>query len=141
MTDRGNDSKGTAQADSESLRLDKWLWAARFYKTRAIAADAVDGGKVHLNGERVKRARGIRVGDQVQVRFGPFEQRVLVRGISERRGPATVASELYEELPDSIQAREAMATQRRLESFPGSREIGRPSKRERRQIDDFRKRD
>lgn len=127
--------------DNESIRLDKWLWAARFYKTRAIAADAVDGGKVHLNGDRVKRAKGVRVGDEVQIRSGPFGQRVVVRATSDRRGPASVAAELYEELPESVQQRETLAAQRRLESAPGSHDIGRPSKRERRQIDDFRKRD
>lgn len=128
-------------SDAESIRLDKWLWAARFFKTRSIAADAVDGGKVHLNGERVKRSKTVRVGDEVQVRSGPFESRVTVRAISERRGPASVATELYAELPESITAREALAAERRLESFPGSRDVGRPSKQERRQIDDFRKRD
>ncbi|MGI8510615.1 MAG: RNA-binding S4 domain-containing protein [Gemmatimonadaceae bacterium] len=141
MAHKENDSKNAGAAEGESLRLDKWLWAARFYKTRAIASDAVDGGKVHLNGDRVKRSKGIRIGDVVQLRAGPFEQRVVVRAISERRGPATVAAELYEELPESVLAREAMAAQRRLESFPGSEDVGRPSKRERRQIDDFRKRD
>lgn len=141
MAHKENDSKNAGAAEGESLRLDKWLWAARFYKTRAIAADAVDGGKVHLNGDRVKRSKGIRVGDVVQIRSGPFEQRVVVRAISERRGPATVAAELYEELPESVQARETMAAQRRLESLPGSGDTGRPSKRERRQIDGFRKRD
>lgn len=128
-------------ADSESVRLDKWLWAARFYKTRAIAADAVDGGKVHLNGTRVKRSKLVRVGDEVQLRSGEIEQRVVVRATSDRRGPASVAVQLYEELPESIQQREALAAKRRLESSPGSHDMGRPSKRERRQIDDFRKRD
>ncbi len=137
MTDR----KSAKPDESESIRLDKWLWAARFFKTRAIAADAVDGGKVHLNGDRAKRAKGVRVGDEVQIRTGPFEQRVVVRATLERRGPASVAAELYEELPASIRQREVLAAQRRLESLSSSREIGRPSKRERRQIDDFRKRD
>ncbi|MGI8545731.1 MAG: RNA-binding S4 domain-containing protein [Gemmatimonadaceae bacterium] len=136
-----NQNVKDADNDAESIRLDKWLWAARFYKTRSIAADAVDGGKVHLNAERVKRSKSVRVGDEVQVRSGPYESRVRVLAVSERRGAASVAAELYEELPESITAREALAAQRRLASFPGSHEIGRPSKRERRQIDDFRKRD
>ena len=68
--------------DAGAMRIDKWLWAARFFKTRAIAADAVDGGKVHLNGERVKRAKNIRVGDELQIRQGPYESRVVVRDLS-----------------------------------------------------------
>ncbi len=135
------DTNSSNDGSDGSIRLDKWLWAARFYKTRAIAADAVDGGKVHLNGTRVKRSKGVKVGDEVQLRFGEVEQRLVVRATSDRRGPASVAAELYEELPDSIQQREALAAQRRLQSIPGSHDMGRPSKRERRQIDDFRKRD
>ncbi len=127
--------------ENESARLDKWLWAARFYKTRAIASDAVDGGKVHLNGERAKRSKAIRVGDRVEVRSGPFVHEVVVRAISDRRGPASVAAELYEELPESIHARETLAAQRRMECVAGAHDAGRPSKRERRQIDDFRRRD
>ena len=123
------------------MRLDKWLWAARFFKTRAIAADAVDGGKVHLNGERVKRAKNVRAGDEVRVRLGPYEHRVVVRALSERRGPATEAATLYEELEESRAAREALQAQRRVESMGMSRESARPTKRERRQLDDFRGRD
>lgn len=84
MAQKGNPKgrdDGRDNDETESIRLDKWLWAARFFKTRAIAADAVDGGKVHLNGDRVKRAKAVRVGDEVQVRSGPFEQRVLVRAM------------------------------------------------------------
>ncbi len=127
--------------ESDGTRIDKWLWAARFYKTRAIAADAVDGGKVHLNGERVKRSKSVRVGDDVELRIGPYEHRVIVRGISERRGPASVAAELYEERAESRAAREALSAQRRLEAAAMQHDPGRPSKRDRRQLDELRRRD
>lgn len=126
--------------DASTMRIDKWLWAARFFKTRAIAADAVDGGKVHLNRERVKRARNIRVGDEVQIRLGPYEHRVVVRRLSERRGPAPEAATLYEERPESVAARERLQAQRRLEATRTMHDAGRPNKRERRQIDELRRR-
>lgn len=137
---RGEKS-GAEPDEPESTRLDKWLWAARFYKTRAVASDAVDGGKVHLNGQRVKRARVVHVGDEVQIRSGAFEKRVVVRAISDRRGPAPVAAELYQETEESVHAGEALAARMRLESQQVSWDSGRPSKRERRQLDDFKKRD
>lgn len=129
-----------AGEDGGAMRIDKWLWAARFFKTRAIAADAVDGGKVHLNGERVKRAKNIRVGDEVQIRQGPYEHRVIVRDLSERRGPATDAATLYEERAESVVERERMQEQRRLEATRIAHDAGRPNKRERRQIDELRRR-
>jgi ribosome-associated heat shock protein Hsp15 len=125
---------------SDAVRLDKWLWAARFFKTRALAAEAIDGGKVHLNGERVKRSKGLKVGDEVRVRLGPYEHRIVVRSTSDRRGPATVAATLYDELPESRATREALVEQRRMESVVGMEDAGRPSKRDRRQIDQLRKR-
>lgn len=125
---------------SDVVRLDKWLWAARFFKTRALAAGAIDGGKVHLNGERVKRSKGLKTGDDVRVRIGPYEHRIIVRSTSDRRGPATVAATLYEELPESRAAREALLEQRRMEAASGVQEAGRPSKRDRRQIENLRKR-
>src|SRR6185437_14233450 len=79
---------------SDTVRLDKWLWAARFFKTRALAAESIDGGKVHLNGERVKRSKTLKLGDEVRVRIGPYEHRIVVRSTSDRRGPATVAATL-----------------------------------------------
>jgi len=126
--------------DAGTMRIDKWLWAARFFKTRAIAADAVDGGKVHLNGERVKRAKNVRVGDELQIRQGPYESRVVVRDLSERRGPATEAATLYEERAESVAERERMQEQRRLEAARIAHDAGRPNKRERRQIDELRRR-
>lgn len=125
---------------SDGVRLDKWLWAARFFKTRALAAEAIDGGMVHLNGQRVKRSRVLKAGDEVRVRLGPFEHKVVVRLVSDRRGSATVAATLYEELPESRAAREALLEQHRLERAAGAADPGRPSKRDRRQIDHLRNR-
>ena len=139
--DANRDANRDATAESaEAARLDKWLWAARFFKTRALAAEAIDGGKVHLNGERVKRSKGIKLGDEVRVRIGPYEHRVTVRSVSDRRGSATVAATLYEELAESRAAREALVEQRRMEFAAGEADPGRPSKRDRRQIDHLRKR-
>lgn len=125
---------------SDAVRLDKWLWAARFFKTRALAAEAIDGGKVHLNGERVKRSKTLKLGDEVRVRLGPYEHRIVVRSTSDRRGPATVAATLYDELPESRATREALIEQRRMEIAVGADDAGRPSKRDRRQIEQLRKR-
>ena len=123
----------------ERVRLDKWLWAARFFKTRGLAADAIDGGKVEVNATRAKRAKMVQVGDEVCVRQSPFEHVVVVRGVSERRGPASVAATLYEETPESKAKREALATQ--IRSMPaGEWESGRPTTRDRREIERFRKR-
>src|SRR6185436_9337564 len=119
------------------VRIDKWLWAARFFKTRALAAEAIDGGKVDVNGARAKRAKVVQAGDEVRVRPSPFEHLVPVRGVSERRGPASVAATLYEETAESKAKREALATQ--IRSMPSDDwESGRPTKRDRREIDRFR---
>jgi ribosome-associated heat shock protein Hsp15 len=123
----------------DRVRLDKWLWAARFYKTRGLAGEAIDGGKVEVNGARAKRAKMVQVGDEVRVRQTPFEHVVMVRGVSERRGPASVAATLYEETVDSKAKREALATQ--IRSMPADDwDTGRPTKRDRREIERFRKR-
>lgn len=130
-----------ARSDAnDATRLDKWLWAARFFKTRALAAEAIDGGKVQMNGERVKRSKGVKIGDEVRVRLGPYEYRVIVQLISERRGPAAVATTLYSELDESRAAREALLEQHRIDRVTGASDPGRPSKRDRRQIDQLRKR-
>jgi len=115
-------------------RIDKWLWAARFYKTRALAAEAIAGGKVQVNGERVKRAKPLQVGDEVRIRQGPYEHQVVVRDLSDRRGPAVQAAALYEEKPESRAAREALAL--RLKSLHSAflPERGRPTKKDRREI-------
>jgi ribosome-associated heat shock protein Hsp15 len=121
------------------VRIDKWLWAARFFKTRSLAAEAVTAGKVEVNEERVKPAKLIQLGDAVSVRIGPYLHVVHVRGISERRGPATVAATLYEETAESSAARAKLAEQLRM--APAAfvyEEKGRPTKRDRREIDRFR---
>ena len=128
-----------APSTETRVRLDKWLWAARFFKTRGLAADAIDGGKVDVNGARVKRAKMVQLGDEVRIRQSPFEHIVLVRGISERRGPASVAATLYEETAESKAKREALATQ--IRSMPADDwESGRPTKRDRRAIERLRRR-
>ena len=119
----------------DKVRLDKWLWAARFYKTRALAAEAVEGGKVQVNGDRPKRARPLQIGDEVRVRLGPYEHVLTVRGLSDRRGPASQAAGLYEETQASREAREALSVQlKSLHSLFGP-EKGRPTKKDRREIE------
>ena len=121
------------------VRIDKWLWAARFFKTRSLAAEAVAAGKVEVNAERVKPAKLVQVGDSVSVRLGPYLHVVHVRAVSERRGPATVAATLYEETAESSAARAKLAEQLRM--APAAfvyEEKGRPTKRDRREIDRFR---
>ena len=124
----------------ERVRLDKWLWAARFFKTRSLAADAIAGGKVQVNGDRAKRARPLQVGDEIRVRLGPYEHQVVVRALSDRRGPAAAAAELYEERPESRAAREAMALQLKSLHATFISEKGRPTKKDRREIDRLRRR-
>jgi ribosome-associated heat shock protein Hsp15 len=119
----------------DRVRLDKWLWAARFFKTRSLAAKAVSGGKVQVNGRRAKRASNLHVGDRVRVRKRSHEYQLVVRRLSERRGPASEAATLYEETPESIQARESLKAQRKAAPQYLFREGGRPSKKERRQLD------
>jgi ribosome-associated heat shock protein Hsp15 len=133
---RPDDPDRTSQG---RVRVDKWLWAARFFKTRSLAADAVAAGKVEVNGERVKPAKLLQHGDEVRVRLGPYEHVVHVRGTSERRGPASVAVTLYEESAASVAARAKLAEQLRM--APAAfvyEEKGRPTKRDRREIDRFR---
>jgi len=120
------------------VRLDKWLWAARFFKTRSLAAEAIDGGKVDVNDERAKRSRLVRVGDQVRVRKPPFIHEVKVRALSEQRGSGAIAATLYDEFPQSKQARETLALQLKALGPPVFREKGKPGKKERRNIDRWR---
>jgi ribosome-associated heat shock protein Hsp15 len=120
---------------SDAVRLDKWLWAARFYKTRALAAEAIDGGKVDVNGDRAKRAKAVRAGDQIQLRQPPYAWHLVVRGLSERRGPASVAVTLYEETRESREARELLALRMKSMPPPLFTEKGKPSKKQRREID------
>jgi ribosome-associated heat shock protein Hsp15 len=122
----------------EQVRLDKWLWAARFFKSRGLATEAVSGGRVHLNEVRVKPAKEVRVGDTVEVTIGEVHRTVLVTGVSDRRGPATVAATLYEETPESVAAREQRAAERRLARAPGADAGARPTKQARRRLDALR---
>lgn len=123
---------------TDSVRLDKWLWAARFFKTRTLAADAIDGGKVHINGDRAKRSKEVRPGDRIRVRIAPFEHEVVVKALAERRGPAEVARTLYDETAESASARAALAAQLALlpAAFVPGRE--RPTKKDRRTLNRFR---
>lgn len=122
------------ESDNDKVRLDKWLWAARFFKTRSLAAEAVNGGKVHINGNRAKPSHGVRIGEQMQIRKGPYEFRIIVRTVSARRGSAQTAAVLYEEIPASRAARELLVEQHRLAAVIGPRLEGRPDKKQRRQI-------
>jgi ribosome-associated heat shock protein Hsp15 len=121
----------------DEVRIDKWLWAARFFKTRSLAAEAIDIGRIEVNEERSKRSRHLAVGDRVRIRRPPFEQVVVVRGLSETRGPATVAQTLYEETAESAAARDKLAAQLKAIGPPAMRE-GKPTKKERRDGDRWR---
>ena len=121
------------------VRIDKWLWAARFYKTRSLATDAVLAGHVQVNGARVKPSKDLRVGDDVELRIGTFTWSVAVTGLNDKRGPAAVARTLYAETPESAKAREEQALQRKL-ARPLGAELGeRPTKQDRRRLDALRR--
>ena len=123
--------------EEDKVRLDKWLWAARFFKTRSLATDAIQGGKVHLNGQRVKPAKEVHVGHELTIRAGWSERTVIVKALSDRRGPASVAQQLYEETADSLARRTAEEEQRKLERLASPRPEGRPTKKDRRLIHEF----
>lgn len=125
----------------EKIRLDKWLWAARFFKTRSLASKAVSGGHVHLGGSRVKPSRTVQVGDRLQIKRGEEEFTIDILVLSSRRGPATVARTLYEETGESLVLRETAHEQRRLIRTPTSRPQGKPDKRDRRKIRKFLRKD
>ena len=121
----------------DKLRIDKWLWAARFYKTRSLASEEIDKGRVEVNGQEVKPAREVKVGDHVSLRQAAVTRSVVVKGLSGLRGPAPVAQRLYEETAESVKAREEAAERRRYAPEPAlSIEQGRPTKRGRRDLDD-----
>ncbi|MGH8821659.1 MAG: RNA-binding S4 domain-containing protein [Rhodoferax sp.] len=125
---------------SEKFRLDKWLWAARFYKMRSLAADEIGKGRVQVNGQDAKPAREVKLGDTVVIRQGPVSRTVVVRGLSGTRGPAPVAQTLYEETAESLRLRALAAEQRPLAGEPAhSIEHGRPTKRDRRNIQKIQK--
>jgi len=126
----------TPAPEADRVRIDKWLWAARFFKTRSLASEAVSGGKVELNGERTKPSRPLQIGDRLRIRLGPYDHHVIVRVLSEHRGPAPVARTLYEETAESIAARERLAEQLRLSpALFVYEERGRPTKKDRREIE------
>ena len=119
----------------DRVRIDKWLWAARFYKTRGLSAEAIDGGKIEVNGERAKRSRLVGSGDRIRIRIGPYEHLVTVLGVSEKRGSAPIAQTLYEEDPASRKAREEMAAHVRAMNANTGYESGRPTKKDRRDLE------
>jgi ribosome-associated heat shock protein Hsp15 len=123
----------------ETVRIDKWLWAARFFKTRGAASEAVLGGRVHVNSTRVKPSKDVRVGDTVEVTIRAIRRTVHVTGVSDKRRPASVAATLYEETPESIAAREQDALERRLARPPGADLGARPTKLDRRRLEALRR--
>jgi ribosome-associated heat shock protein Hsp15 len=125
-------------SEATRVRLDRWLWAARFYKTRALAAQAVGGGKVELNGERAKRAKPVGVGDRLRIRRGPFEYLVVVRAVAEHRGPPAAAVGLYHEDAEGKRRRERLAEQLRVAPSLRYEGKGRPTKKDRREIERLR---
>jgi ribosome-associated heat shock protein Hsp15 len=123
----------------ERVRIDKWLWAARFFKTRSAATEAVLGGRVHVNGARVKPSREVSRGDTVEITVAALRRSVVVDELSDRRGPAAAAAKLYTETPESIRAREQTAAQRRV-ARPLGADLGtRPTKRDRRRLEALRR--
>jgi len=124
-------------SEDSRLRLDKWLWAARFYKTRTLAAEAIDAGHVRIEGERVKTAHPVRGGDRVSIRKAGYVWDVTVTAVSDRRGGAADAALLYKEDDASIAARDELAKQRKAAAEASPRYPGRPTKRQRRKLEDF----
>jgi ribosome-associated heat shock protein Hsp15 len=122
----------------DEVRLDKWLWAARFYKTRSLAADEIAKGRVEVNGQPSKPARSLRIADTVKIRREGISRTVIVRNLSEVRGPAPVAQQLYQETPESVAERERLAQERRFAAEPAHGiDQGRPTKRDRRKLADW----
>ncbi len=124
----------------EHARVDRWLWAARFFKTRGLASEAIQGGRVKVNGVRAKPAKVVRAGDRVELRMGELTWVVVVKGIAEKRGSAAQAALLYSETKESRERRDLFLAQRRLAPVPGGDVRGRPTKRDRRRIESLRAR-
>jgi len=122
-------------SDALIVRLDKWLWAARFFKTRSLAQEAIEQGRVRIEGERVKTARVIRINETVQITVGEVQRVVLVRGLSDQRGSAVIAQRLYEETAESLAARQAQRERNQLYAEPAQAIHGRPTKRDRRALE------
>jgi ribosome-associated heat shock protein Hsp15 len=128
----------TSDASGARVRLDKWLWAARFFKTRSLSADEIGKGRVQVNGQAAKASREVRVGDLISLRQGHVARAVVVKVAAEQRGPAPVAQQMFEETPESIALREKQALERRMNTEPSlAIEQGRPTKRNRRQLADW----
>lgn len=123
----------------ERLRVDKWLWAARFYKTRSVAKTAIEGGKVHLDGQRVKVSREITVGERLAIKQGWDEKEIIVKALSDRRGPAPIAQTLYEETSESVKRREREAQARKAAGGATTRPTQKPGKHERKALEKLRK--
>ena len=121
-------------SNSDKIRLDKWLWAARFYKTRTIAKEAIEGGKVHINGQRCKPGKEPKEGDIIKLRAGWDERIVIIRTLSDKRQKAELAQQLYEETAESIKTREAAAAQRKVMKDSLAKPVQRPDKKQRREI-------
>lgn len=128
-------------SESPRIRLDKWLWAARFFKTRALAQEAVDGGRVHYEGQRCKSSREVKTGACLQITTGFDTREVIVTGLSEKRGNATQAAALYEETPESVARRTEAAEKRRAAALSAPVHDHRPDKHERRQLERLRRQD
>lgn len=122
----------------ERARLDKYLWAARFYKTRSISTEAIDGGKVRVNGDRVKPAKEVKAGDRIELRAGDAQYTIVVKALADKRGSAEIARSLYDETEESRSARIALADERRRSGDPAERIFARPTKKDRRTLDRFR---
>lgn len=134
----GQKNMGQTSTANTKIRLDKWLWAARFYKTRSIAKDMIDGGKVHYEGHRVKASKEVTLGAQIRLRQGFDEKTVVVLSLNDRRSNATAAAALYEETPESIEKRQLAAAQRKAMNAAAPGSESRPNKKQRRQITQFR---
>ena len=122
----------------DRVRIDRWLWAARFFKTRGAATDAVLGGRVHVNGARVKPSKDVQAGDRLEVTVGAVRLQLVVRAVAEKRGPASLAATLYEETPESAARREQLSLERRLARPLGADLGARPTKRDKRRLDALR---
>lgn len=127
-------SPQTTQSESTPVRLDKWLWAARFYKTRSMASDAVNGGHVHINGQRCKSSKTVQVGDEIKITKKSVNITIMVEGLSVKRGPASQAQSLYKETEQSIRQREMTKLQRQAHNLANPHPSRRPDKRQRRQL-------
>ena len=136
--DEDGDERMTMTLQTDKVRLDKWLWAARFFKTRSLAVDEIGKGRIQVNEQAAKASKELKVGDRILFRQGPSARTIIVKGLSDHRGPAPVAQLLYEETAESIRLREQQALARKMNSEPSlAMEQGRPTKRNRRQLADW----